>query len=91
MKKIFKWVLQAEDRQVLQMPAGATLLSLQVQKEQVCLWALCDPEAELEDRVFIVHGTGFQTPEDPGTYVGTALLYDGGLVLHFFEPRSQET
>lgn len=47
MKKIFKYKLQQEGRQEIIMPVGAKPLHVAVQHDDVCLWALVDPEVNL--------------------------------------------
>jgi hypothetical protein len=84
--RIWKWTLVTTDRQALQMPKGAQILSVQVQGENAQLWALCDENAPRETRQFAIHGTGNPMPDgDPGSYVGTYQLYEGKLVFHVFE------
>ena len=69
----------------VKMPRGAKVLHAGGQGEELCVWALCDPEAPTEERRFDVYGTGHPCPADLGPYVGTALLGNGSLVLHVFE------
>lgn len=83
--KIWKWKLYPLDHQAIEMPAGAKLLDVQVQGAEVCLWALCDPDAPLELREIVTYGTGHSLPDDPGEYVATFQLEDGVLVFHVFE------
>src|SRR5438094_593221 len=46
----------------IKMPRGARVLTVQVQKGTPELWALCHAEAPLEDRTFLVFGTGQHFP-----------------------------
>jgi len=89
MKTIWKFPLQSADQQTIKMPAGAELLSVQVQRETVCLWAKVDPEAAREPRVIAIFGTGHELPEDESTFrlefIDTFQLHDGALVFHAFE------
>lgn len=56
--KIFKYPLRVDDRQTVQLPKGAELLTVQVQHGSPCLWALVDEAAETESRVILMYGTG---------------------------------
>lgn len=86
--KIWKWTLAIVDRQYLQMPVGAKILTVQIQNEMPQLWALCNPEAPKETRAFGIYGTGNPMPNDPGHYIATFQINSGMLVFHVFETRS---
>jgi hypothetical protein len=88
-KSIWKYPLQVLDRQFVAMPRGAQVLTVQTQRGQPHIWALADPaEREYVDRCLRIYGTGHEMPADPGRYVGTFQLADGGLIYHVFEPIS---
>jgi hypothetical protein len=83
-KTILKYPLTTWNPQEVSMPAGAEVLCLQMQQDVPTLWALCDPAASSETRVFERHGTGWQIDDaDKLKYVGTA--QDGPFVWHIFE------
>jgi len=86
MKTIWKYALLVADRQELQMPTGANFLAVQVQREEICLWALVDTDNPLVGRRIHTYGTG-QGLGELGTYIGTYQLRGGGLVFHVFEER----
>lgn len=90
MKKVFKFPLKIEeDEQDIMMPAGAKVLTVQVQSGVPCLWAECNPDAECVSRTFLIRGTGH--PIDDGIekeYIGTIQLHGGSLVLHVFEIKN---
>lgn len=68
------------------MPVGAMVLSVQVQRMMPYIWALVDPDLPpLEERLFYVVGTGHPLSDNPGKYIGTFQLLEGGLVFHLFE------
>lgn len=73
MKTIWKFPLEVRDRQTIAMPAGGRVLSVQVQQDQLCLWALVDPAERVENRTVRIVGTGnpFEGTEDGLDYVGT--------------------
>ncbi len=83
MKTIWKFILQPKIR--IEVPCGAKILSVACQCDQICMWALVDPEAEKELRLFAVYGTGHKVPDNPGTFIGTVLMHGGSLVFHVFE------
>lgn len=86
---IWKFPLKPEDRQTVAMPAGARILSVQVQSGTPCLWVLVDPqEPKKADREIVMHGTGHTFEGDPGTFLGTIQMFNGSLVLHVFEEAS---
>lgn len=81
---IWKYPLTAASG--LRMPQGARLLAVQVQAEDVCLWALVDPEAPMVTRTIRVFGTGHTVRLAPtDTYIGTFQLSGGALVFHVFD------
>ena len=67
----------------LPFPVGARVLTVQEQDGNLCLWVQVDVNAEREERIFTVYGTGWVMPKNPGTYVGTAQLQS--LVFHVYE------
>lgn len=91
MHTIWKYDLSPGNLEV-QMPRGAKLRHVGNQNEILTLWAQVDTEAPLVTRLLPVHGTGHQIhtlnrgdgPELP-RYVGSALMYNGMLVLHVFD------
>jgi len=81
--KILKYRLSGAERQTIEMPVGATILSVQVQHESICIWA------EVEDytsagRTFRIVGTGNEVPEQC-KYVGT--VQQEPFVWHIYEER----
>lgn len=65
------------------MPAGATILDVQVQSGQPCMWAEVDPAAPVEDRMFVVRGTGHTFDGFHGTYIKT--FQEPPYVWHLYE------
>lgn len=87
-KKIYKYPLKVADKQVIKLPVGAEILTVQTQNETPCIWALVNPENETQERHFEVFGTGHDVPNDMGIerkYINTFQLHGGGLVFHLFE------
>lgn len=72
------------------MQKGAKILYFGNQHGVPTIWALVDPEAELEMRHFRLANTGDALDVDSleineTGYIGTALFREGDLVLHLFE------
>ncbi len=85
MKTIWKFDL-AGSNIPLRVPKGAVPLGVAMQGDCPRIWMLVDSEAELEDRMFWVRGTG--QPLDTNDaheikHIGTVL--DGPFIWHVFE------
>lgn len=89
MKTIYKFPLEVTDKQAVLMPTDAQILTVQVQGETPCIWAMVDPSHNSkEERFFEIFGTDHPIHEDMGVgreYVGTFQLRGGSLVSHLFE------
>ena len=79
--KIYKYILTAPDC-LIEMPLDAEILSVAVQRENICLWAKVREDVPSEVRRFVSYGTG---DEVRGEFLGTVLLYQGIIVMHVFE------
>jgi len=86
-KTIWKYELKIEGLQNIIMPIGAKILSVQIQNETPCLWALVNPEEKDTDaRNIETFGTGHTVCYDSGVtrdFIGT--YQTRGLVFHVFE------
>lgn len=82
---IWKYVL---DKPVMdiEMPQGATILTVQTQHGKPCLWALVDENRPRSIRTFVSVGTGHEFPKALAHhyYIGTFQI-EGTLVFHVFE------
>jgi hypothetical protein len=92
MKKIYKYSLEVEDIQRILLPIDAKILTVQVQNEKPCLWALVDPENNTEARIIEIFGTGnlvsdYADISIEHIYIATFQLYEGKLVFHVFEQK----
>lgn len=86
MKTIWKYELETLDLFGLDMPRGAEVLTVQMQKGKPCLWAVVDTGNDKENRTFAIHGTGHDVNNaDSKKYIGTYQLMGGDLVFHMFE------
>jgi len=87
-KEIWKFELETTDHQILKMPLGAEILTVQMQNDTPCLWALVEPSQEKERRFIEIFGTGHPLGYDMGVdrkYISTYQLHGGSLVFHVFE------
>lgn len=86
--QVWKFGLNLDARQVVMMPEGAKLLTVQAQYGEPFVWALCDEHAGRQEyRRFLIYGTGQPLPDNTGEYVGTFQLVSGAMVLHVFEEQ----
>lgn len=86
MKKIFKYHLPIQQWQGVQMPRDAVILTVQPQDNQLMIWAIVNPENELQERKFAVFVTG----QTIGSlinlnYLATCVTHSGQYVFHVFE------
>lgn len=89
MKSTWKYPLSITDRQIVSMPQGAQILTVQVQHDTPCLWALVNSENPLQARGIQIFGTGHPA-SNAGEYIGTFQVAGGSLVFHVFEDRDAE-
>jgi hypothetical protein len=61
---IHKFVLRITDFQEVPMPEGAKILSVQNQRDDISVWALCDSSVEYVARKFLIVATGNPIPVD---------------------------
>jgi hypothetical protein len=86
MKRVYKYQLGMRGTsQIIDMPAGAELLAVQVQHDVPCIWALVNLDNPMTQREFLIVGTGHNLPERYGGHVGTFQLDGGSFVFHVFE------
>ena len=86
MKTIYKYPLIITDSQIVEMPKGAKILTVQTQNDTVCLLALVDTERPPEQHTIFIFGTGHPfLLNKSATYLGTVQTNNGMLVWHVFE------
>jgi hypothetical protein len=88
---IYKYGILAADSFQLDLPQGATILTVEVQHDEPKIWAIVDPRAPKEVRRFRLIPTG--VPFDSAStlvYVGTFQLQAGALVFHLFEVAARD-
>lgn len=88
MSTVWKFPLRVTGEQHILLPKDATILCVQTQHGNPALWAKfhsnIDPPL-MEDRCFIITGTGHELPEGNLTYLGTFQLQGGNFVGHVWE------
>jgi hypothetical protein len=82
---IYKYPLKTTDEQVIQMPFGATILSAQCQMKSICVWAIVNTTAPLENRKFRIFGTGHPFDLTPNEFKFIDTVQMDMLVFHVFE------
>lgn len=92
MTAIWKFRIPVEGAFEIDMPAGAKLLCVQVQRGLPFIWAEVNPNAELKPKRFRMFGTG--RPMDIGDdwidYVGSIQLDQDLFVFHLYEVDDDE-
>ena len=87
-RTIWKFPFTVKDIVEIEMPMGAWILKVDAQHERPCIWALADPDAELEQRRFRVVGTGHPCDDvSDFQHVGTFQQFNETLVWHVFDMR----
>jgi hypothetical protein len=83
--EIWKFPLQMQDVQKIDMPQIEKILCVQVQNNQPCLWALCYPGTAKQKRKITIYGTGHYMSEGYRDHIGTFQISGGQLVFHVFD------
>lgn len=84
MQTIWKYPLKLVDRQTIEMPQGARILTAQYQEKVLCVWAEVDTIKHREKREILIQGTG--PPLNSvfaNRYIGT--VQDDLFVWHVYE------
>lgn len=87
MSVVFKYAFDVpSDRLEIELPVGSRFLAFAFQRDVPTIWCLVSERREKVPRRFRVFGTGHPVPDSvPLEYLGSALGYGDGLVLHLFE------
>lgn len=88
MKTIWKFPLEIKDVQEISVPAGAGIMTVQMQGGRPCLWAHLNQQDIFQKRRIFIVGTGHSVPEVNVRYIGTFQTAGGALVFHAFEDLS---
>lgn len=94
-KVIYKYKLEITDYQKIYLPIGSKILSVANQREQLCLWALVDPDANFGEHLHHVEIIGTGNPIPP-VYQGMERVFLGTVVIepfvwHVFEQVEKKT
>lgn len=84
MKVIYKQVLEIKSSQEIEIPRYSTILTVQCQNGNLCLWYLCSPKEEKEKIKIYIFGTGHPIDNYTLIYINTVLSTHCALVLHIF-------
>lgn len=90
MQTIWKKQIEVTDVQLIEVPRGSSVLSVQVQNSVPCIWYVVpDTETKETDKIqLMIFGTGNPIGENIYSYdirfIGTFQMHDGQLVLHLF-------
>lgn len=85
-ESVWKYELEITDAQSIVMPAGARLLTVQMQNGRACLWARVRTGIPTtERRLIYIHGTGHPLHPFADTYVSTFQVGGGALTFHVFD------
>ena len=83
MSRIWKFSLTPDvAEQTIEVPAGASFLSVQMQAGRPCLWFVVSPERERVPVSIEIVGTGWPMDLLGKAYLGT--VQDGAFVWHIF-------
>lgn len=87
MKKIYKYPIEIQDEQVVLLPTGAKILTVQTKSGKAFLWAMVNPTMPNDMAVTIrIFGTGHTIQDaDRLEYIGTIQMCGGALVFHVFK------
>ena len=88
MRKVWKYSFDVTDTVRIKLPKGAEIIKVRGNGYAGLLWCLVDPDAPLEEREFIVVGTGVEFDTSGLWHIGT--LFCAELVWHIFERVSDE-
>lgn len=85
---IFKYELRITDEQKIDLPKGAIILSVQMQGDTLCLWAMVDTDNKLESRSIAIIETGDPCWCPNWNFIGT--IQGPVFVWHvFIEPMAK--
>ena len=83
-QQIWKFPLELTGVQEVEMPSGSQLLSVAVQQETLCLWAMVDLDRGTKERRMIdIIGTGNPIDSHRRSFIGTVQMES--FVWHVFE------
>ncbi len=85
MKTIYKYKITPYVEEY-DLPLNAEILTVQVQIEDVCIWAIVDSEETIRQcRRIKIYGTGHEMTDEKHKYIGTFQMNGGVGIFHVFE------
>lgn len=87
MSVIWKFPLMLTDEQTVDMPAGASVLSVADQNHVLTMWALVEPSAPLAPVGVRILGTGNPAPSDQASWTFVGSIHQSAFVWHVFTGR----
>lgn len=87
---IWKYTLNAETINFIEMPLGAEVLSVETQGAEIVLYALVNSMEKAQQQIEVrTYGTGHEIDVNISNYkfLGTSKLYNGSLMFHLFYKR----
>lgn len=84
-QQVHKFELRLQDRQVIKGHPVVRWLTVQVQHETICAWAVVDTTRAIVETEILILGTGHWLSGHEGRHLGTVQLNTGDLVFHVFE------
>ena len=83
---VYKYKLRQIDFQEIVLREGYQILSVKIQYGEPVLYVLINPDNNRVKTSIMIIGTGIEFEKTGNErYLGTCLLHDDSLVLHFFE------
>lgn len=85
--KIYKYILEPKELNILELPKNAQILSAEYQTPNICIWAMVDPAATtLEKRYIETYPTGYADIDNKKRrFINTVVMAAEGMVWHIFE------
>ena len=85
MRRVYKYPLLITDEFAIGLPKGAQILRIALQHGEPFLWALVDPDAELEQVFIRCAGTGHPIEEKDVEYLGSVSMLNDNFIAHYFK------
>lgn len=86
MRKIYKYPLEIVDEQIVNVPAGAILLTAMLVNDQICLYAVVDESQPMKQRAFYIYATLDEMQDETFARIRhIATVIHNQYVWHIFE------
>lgn len=83
---VWKYDLNIKDRQEVWLPAGAQILSADLQQGELKLWVLVNPKETINvSHNLKLAGTGHNINDIIIKFIDTIQFYNGSVIMHLFE------